>query len=165
MNGDVSHKLPGVPAVGLFYGRDLAYVHDAFGYLARGGARTLLRLLSGADIRDGLVVDLGAGSGITARVLTGAGHQVLGVELPRTWSGSPGNGRPRPGSSARRCWTPSWRRSDELHMLRLYPRQEGLDDLASAGFQTRVLAGYGSAVRFRRGHAGILAVKPSKGTS
>jgi hypothetical protein len=33
------------------------------------------------------------------------------------------------------------------------------------GFQTRVLAGYGHAVRFRRGHAGILAVKPSNGPS
>jgi hypothetical protein len=53
MNGDVSHNLPGVPAAGSFYGRDLAYVHDAaFGYLARGGARTLLRLLSRAGIRD-----------------------------------------------------------------------------------------------------------------
>jgi hypothetical protein len=37
-------------------------------------------------------------------------------------------------------------------------------ELISAGFQTRLLAGCGDAVRFRR-HAGILAVKPSKGTS
>ena len=30
-------ELPRVPAAGLFYGRDLAYVHDAaFGHLARG---------------------------------------------------------------------------------------------------------------------------------
>lgn len=262
MNGDVSHKLPGVPAAGLFYGRDLAYVHDAaFGYLARGGARTLLRLLSRAGIRDGLVVDLGAGSGITARVLTDAGYQALGVELSPDMVGlarqrapqarfvgsslldaelpacvavtaigeclnyatDPRTGRRQlaslfgrihralragglflfdvaePGRERRvprRTWhegadwllrveafeTPDewvlrrritvfrqaaggWRRSDELHMLRLYPRQEVLDDLASAGFQTGVLAGYGSAVRFRRGHAGILAVKPSKGTS
>ena len=82
MSGDRSHKLPGGPAAGWFYGRDLAYVHDAaFGYLARGGARTLLRLLGRARIRDGLVVDLGAGSGITARILTDAGYQVLGIEL------------------------------------------------------------------------------------
>lgn len=75
-------ELPRVPAAGLFYGRDLAYVHDAaFGYLARGGAGTLLRLLGHARIRDGLVVDLGAGSGITARVLTDAGYEVPGVEL------------------------------------------------------------------------------------
>jgi hypothetical protein len=53
-----------------------------------------------------------------------------------------------------------WRRSDELHTLRLYPRQEVLDDLVAAGFEPRLLAGYGSAVRFRRGHAGMLAVKP-----
>lgn len=57
-----------------------------------------------------------------------------------------------------------WRRSDELHSLRLYPRQDVVDDLASAGFQPRPLAGYGRAVRFRHGHAGILAVKPSRGT-
>jgi SAM-dependent methyltransferase len=261
MNDDVSHKLPGVLAAGVFYGRDLAYVHDAaFGYLARGGARTLLRLLSRAGIRNGLVVDLGAGSGITASVLTDAGYQALGVELSPdmvelarrrapaarfvgsslldaglpdcvavtaigeclNYTTDPRTGRRqlaslfarihralRPGGLflfdvaepgrerlPRRTWhegvdwllcveafeTPAervlrrritvfrqaaggWRRSDELHMLRLYPRQEVLDDLVSAGFQPRLLAGYGSAVRFRRGHAGILAVKPSKGTS
>jgi hypothetical protein len=58
-----------------------------------------------------------------------------------------------------------WRRSDQLHSLRLYSRQDVVDDLVLAGFQTRLLAGYGRAVRFRRGHAGILAVKPSNGTS
>ena len=57
-------------------------MHDAaFGHLARSGARTLLRLLGRACIRDGLVVNLGTGSGITARVLTDAGYKVLGVEL------------------------------------------------------------------------------------
>ncbi len=40
-----------------------------------------------------------------------------------------------------------------------------LDGLVSAGFRARLLAGYGSAARFRRGHAGILAVKPGNGTS
>jgi hypothetical protein len=55
----------------------------------------------------------------------------------------------------------AWRRSDELHRLRLYPRQALLDLLASTGFHTRLLAGYGRAARFRRGHAGILAIKPS----
>jgi SAM-dependent methyltransferase len=258
----VSHQLPGVPAAGSFYGRDLAYVHDAaFGHLARGGAQTLLRRLGRAGIRDGLVVDLGAGSGITARVVTDAGYQALGVELSPdmvelarrrapaarfisaslldaelpdcvavtaigeclSYSTDPRAGRRqlaslfarihralRPGGlfvldvaepgrergAPRRTWhegvdwllcveafeppdervlrrritvfrqaAGGWRRSDELHLLRLYPRQEVLDDLVSAGFQPRLLAGYGSAVRFRRGHAGILAVKPSKGTS
>jgi len=249
---------PRVPAAGLFYGRDLAYVHDAAcWHLARGGAQTLLRLLGRARIRDGLVVDLGAGSGITARVLTDAGYEVLGVELspdmvelarrrapaarfitsslldaelpacvavtaigeclnyatdPRAGRrrlaplfarihqalrpgglflldvAEPGRGRRAP----RRTWHEgpdwllcveaaeapdervlrrritvfrqadgAWRRSDELHRLRLYPRQEVLDLLASTGFHTRLLAGYGSGARFRRGHAGILAIKPS----
>jgi SAM-dependent methyltransferase len=245
------------PEAGSFYGRDLAHVHDAaFGHLARGGAWTLLRLLRRAGIREGLVVDLGAGSGITARALTDAGYQVLGVELspdmveiarqrapaarfecsslldarppacvavtaigeclnyaadPRTTRERLGGllGRVhqalRPGGLLlcdvaepgrerrvpRRTWHEGpdwllcaeaveepekrvlrrritvfrqagggWRRSDELHTLRLYPRQELLDDLASAGFQAHLLAGYGKAVRFRRGHAGILAVKP-----
>jgi SAM-dependent methyltransferase len=75
-------ELPEAPAAGLSYGRDLAYVHDAaFGHLARGGARTLLRLLRRARVRDGLVVDLGAGTGITSRALNDAGYEVLGVEL------------------------------------------------------------------------------------
>jgi hypothetical protein len=58
-----------------------------------------------------------------------------------------------------------WRGSDELHTLRLYPRRELLDTWSRPGFQTRVLAGYGHAVRFRHGHAGILAVKPINGPS
>jgi hypothetical protein len=45
--------------------------------------------------------------------------------------------------------------------LRLYPRQDLLDLLASTGFHLRPLAGYGGVARFRRGHAGILAIKPS----
>jgi SAM-dependent methyltransferase len=245
------------PVAGLFYGRDLAYVHDAaFGHLARGGAQTLLRLLGRAGIRDGLVVDLGAGSGITARTLTDAGYEVLGVELSPdmvelarrrapaarfvrsslldaelpacvavsaigeclNYAADPRAARERlgglfarvhralrpgglflcdvaePGRERRvprRTWhegtdwllcleaveqpderllrrrivvfrqaAEGWRRSDELHTLRLYPRQDVLDDLVAVGFQTRLLAGYGSAARFRRGHAGILAVKP-----
>jgi SAM-dependent methyltransferase len=254
--------LPGMPAAGLFYGRDLAYVHDAaFGHLARGGARTLLRLLGRARIRDGLVVDLGAGSGITAQILTDAGYAVLGVELspdmvelarrrapaarfvtsslldaelpacvavtaigeclsyaadPRTTVerlrglfarihqalrpgglflldvAEPGRERRAP----RRTWHEGpdwllcveaaeaprerllrrritvfrqadggWRRSDELHSLRLYPRQDLLDLLASTGFHARLLAGYGRVARFRRGHAGILAIKPGNETA
>jgi hypothetical protein len=54
----------------------------------------------------------------------------------------------------------AWRRSDELHTLRLYPREVLLDELAAAGFRTRLLASYGRAWHFRRGHAGILASRP-----
>jgi SAM-dependent methyltransferase len=241
----------------LFYGRDLAYVHDAaFGHLARGAARTLLRHLGRAGIPEGTVVDLGAGSGITAAILSEAGYDVLGIELSPgmveiarrrapgarfecaslldadlpacvavsaigeclNYAADPRAGRERlaplfarvwralgPGGlfmfdvaepgrerrTPRRTWRDGpdwllcfeaaeepdapvlhrritvfrqaaggWRRSDELHTLRLYPRGEVLDELAAAGFRTRLLAGYGAGARFRRGHAGILATKP-----
>jgi SAM-dependent methyltransferase len=66
----------------LFYGRDLAYVHDqAFGHLARAGAETLLRLLGRQGFDSGLVVELGSGSGITAQLLCEGGYEVQGVEV------------------------------------------------------------------------------------
>jgi SAM-dependent methyltransferase len=66
----------------LFYGRDLAYVHDqAFGHLARAGGETLLRLLERQGFESGLVVELGSGSGITAQLVTKGGYDVLGVEV------------------------------------------------------------------------------------
>jgi SAM-dependent methyltransferase len=64
-----------------FYDPDLAFVHDAgFGGFARDAAPGLLRRLRRAGIRDGLVVDLGCGSGIWARLLTDAGYDALGVD-------------------------------------------------------------------------------------
>jgi SAM-dependent methyltransferase len=66
----------------LFYGRDLAYVHDqAFGHLARAGGETLLRLLARQGFDAGLVVELGSGSGITAQLVTESGYDVFGVEV------------------------------------------------------------------------------------
>jgi SAM-dependent methyltransferase len=68
----------------LFYGRDLAYVHDqAFGHLAGAGGETLLRLLGRQGFDSGLVVELGCGSGITAQLLCERGYDVLGVEVSR----------------------------------------------------------------------------------
>jgi SAM-dependent methyltransferase len=64
-----------------FYARDLAHVHDAgFGDFARGAAPGALRRLRLAGIADGLVVDLGCGSGIWPRILTDAGYDVLGID-------------------------------------------------------------------------------------
>ena len=66
----------------LFYGEDLAYVHDqAFGHLARAGGETLLRLLARQGFDSGLVVELGSGSGITAQLVTERGYEVHGVEV------------------------------------------------------------------------------------
>jgi SAM-dependent methyltransferase len=64
-----------------FYGSDLAHVHDvAFGDWAREAAPFVLARLREARIDEGLVVDLGCGSGIWAAELLDAGYEVLGVD-------------------------------------------------------------------------------------
>ena len=50
----------------------------------------------------------------------------------------------------------SWRRREETHRVRLYGVDEITNLLTRAGFEVRVLRGYGN-VRFRSGHAGVLA--------
>ena len=63
------------------YKDDLSYIHHVgFGGLAGGAAPGLLGLLRDAGIREGLVVDLGCGSGLWARDLTGAGYEALGID-------------------------------------------------------------------------------------
>jgi len=65
------------------YETDLAYIHDrGFGDFARRSAPGLLKLLRQNGIVDGLVVDLGCGSGIWAHQLANAGFQVMGVDAP-----------------------------------------------------------------------------------
>lgn len=64
-----------------YYQDDLAYIHHVgFGGFARGAAPGVLAMLQDAGIRDGLVVDLGCGSGIWADVLTRHGYDVLGID-------------------------------------------------------------------------------------
>ncbi len=64
------------------YGADLAWAHhEGFGDLARRAAGTLVDALRGAGLTRGLVVDLGSGSGILARILTDAGYDVVGVDI------------------------------------------------------------------------------------
>jgi SAM-dependent methyltransferase len=63
------------------YGADLAYIHDVgFGQFAEHAAPGLLQLLRKAGKRNGLVVDLGCGSGIWAKELTDAGYDVFGID-------------------------------------------------------------------------------------
>lgn len=63
------------------YGRDLAAIHDAgYGDPARFGARRLVAELGKAGIEGGVVVDLGCGSGISSRMLSDAGYDVLGID-------------------------------------------------------------------------------------
>jgi SAM-dependent methyltransferase len=51
-----------------------------------------------------------------------------------------------------------YRRDEEIHRLRLFPRSELAAQLRALGFRVRTLAGYGSE-RFARGQAGFLARK------
>lgn len=55
--------------------------HEGFGDLARQAAATLLGALAARGMEYGLVVDLGSGSGILARLLTDAGFDVLGYDI------------------------------------------------------------------------------------
>lgn len=64
------------------YGEDLAAVHAAgFTGLAVAGARELLGHLP----RPSRVVELGCGDGTTARLLSEAGHEVLGIDASRAF--------------------------------------------------------------------------------
>lgn len=64
------------------YGTDLAHIHDTgFGDFARDTAPGLIRRLHAAGIRDGVVLDLGCGSGIWAAELLDAGYDVVGIDL------------------------------------------------------------------------------------
>ena len=63
-----------------FYGEDLAYVHDAgFTSLAALAADRLIEELHRLS-KGGLVVELGAGSGVAAARLGAAGFDVLGID-------------------------------------------------------------------------------------
>lgn len=64
------------------YRSDLAHIHDdGFGWFAEKAGPGVLEMLRKAGIRDGLVVDLGSGSGIWARRLVDAGYDVRGIDI------------------------------------------------------------------------------------
>ena len=64
------------------YADNLAYVHHTgFADLARGAAPFLVQELARLCPRGGEIVDLGCGSGLLARALVDAGHDVTGVDL------------------------------------------------------------------------------------
>jgi SAM-dependent methyltransferase len=65
-----------------WYREDLAYIHDVgHGEFALGSAPGILDVLVRSGIREGLMVDLGCGSGLWARELTEAGYRVLGIDI------------------------------------------------------------------------------------
>jgi SAM-dependent methyltransferase len=64
------------------YQNDLAYIHDnGFGGFARSSAPGLLSLFRQNGITEGVIVDLGCGSGISARALADSGYEVVGVDI------------------------------------------------------------------------------------
>ena len=66
----------------MFYGRDLAYIHDVgFGEFARRAAPWLFRTIRSVGRGRLRVVDLGCGSGIWAGRLVAAGYDVVGVDI------------------------------------------------------------------------------------
>jgi prepilin-type processing-associated H-X9-DG protein len=67
-----------------FYREDLAAIHDAgYGDLARRAGEFLLAELHRRGTRDGLVIDLGCGTGILAERLSADGFDVLGIDISR----------------------------------------------------------------------------------
>ncbi len=78
-----------------YYRSDLALVHHlGFGFHADDCAPGILELLRPVRERDGLVVELGCGSGLLTRYLVDAGHRVIAtdaspamLELARTYAG------------------------------------------------------------------------------
>jgi SAM-dependent methyltransferase len=69
-----------------FYRQDLAHIHDVgFGDVAADAAGLLLDLLGSIGLGNGMVVDLGCGSGILARRIVDAGHAVRGIDVSRAF--------------------------------------------------------------------------------
>src|SRR6476620_3936388 len=65
-----------------YYKEDLAFIHDVgFGEWALNSAPGILETLKRNRIREGLVVDLGCGSGLWAHALSLAGYRVLGIDI------------------------------------------------------------------------------------
>jgi SAM-dependent methyltransferase len=66
---------------GSYYRRDLALVHHrGFGAYARACAPGVVTLLEPVRAREGLVLELGCGSGVLTRELTAAGHRVIATD-------------------------------------------------------------------------------------
>ena len=63
------------------YRTDLAWIHHTgFSEFATLASRGILASLQSHGIREGLIVEIGCGSGILARALTDAGYAVLGID-------------------------------------------------------------------------------------
>lgn len=65
-----------------WYREDLAYIHDVgFRSYVLQAIPGILAILKQYGIEDGLIVDLGCGSGLSAEELVRAGYRVLGIDI------------------------------------------------------------------------------------
>jgi SAM-dependent methyltransferase len=65
-----------------WYKEDLAFIHDVgHSDFALKSAPGIFDILRGSGIHDGLIVDLGCGSGLWAEQLVKANYQVLGIDI------------------------------------------------------------------------------------
>jgi len=81
--GPFDGTITGVPDAGgqPYYRADLARIHHlGFGFHADDTAAGILRLLEPIRERDGLVLELGCGSGLLTRYLVEAGHRVVATD-------------------------------------------------------------------------------------
>jgi SAM-dependent methyltransferase len=64
-----------------YYRRDLALVHHlGYGFHADRTSESIVQLLAPVRARDGLVLEIGCGSGLLTRYLIDAGHRVLATD-------------------------------------------------------------------------------------
>lgn len=71
-----------------YYREDLAYIHDdGYGAHACQSAAGILTILNTNNIHDGLIVDLGCGSGLSALKFVEAGYRVLGIDVSEAMIG------------------------------------------------------------------------------
>ena len=71
-----------------FYREDVAYIHDVgHADFALRSAPGILEILRENGVTEGLVVDLGCGSGQWARELLWAGYRVLGIDISEAMIG------------------------------------------------------------------------------
>lgn len=65
-----------------WYQQDLAYIHDlGFSDLSLKSAPAIIEMLQQNNLAEGLVVDLGCGSGLSAQKFIQANYQVLGIDI------------------------------------------------------------------------------------
>lgn len=68
-----------------YYQKDLAYIHDiGFGNFASKSTAAIIKILQDSNIKSGLIVDLGCGSGISAKKLIEANYRVLGIDISQS---------------------------------------------------------------------------------